>query len=143
MTAKIEFFYTHGHTYTATGVDEDTIVNDGEVIKYVQRISKESLDIYTTSCVVVQKHDLKFAIVTFSEDSCHSGCTDIIHGLVEKFDIMPTFAEAAKIRKQEVQESQDELRIKLHKQKEAAKYVARRKKRSSERKLGLKSESGK
>lgn len=134
MTAKIEFFYTHGHTYTATGVIDDTIASDGNIIRYSSTTSKENLDIRTFGVTEVQMADLKFAIVHFGEDSICAGSTSIIHGLVKKFDIMATFAEADKIRKLETQESQAELRTKLHKQKEAAKYVARRKKRSAERK---------
>lgn len=140
MTAKIEFFYTHGHTYTATNVIEDSIGSCGEVVVYVQNTEKESLDIQATSAVTVQKHDLKFAIVTYSADSEYAGTTCIIHGLVEKFDILATFAEADKIRKIEAADREAEERIAYKRQREAEKFVVRRQKRSAERKAERKAE---
>ena len=134
MTAKIEFFYTHGHTYTASNVDEDSIRQDEHIIEYVSRTVKESLDIQSTNSVTVQKHDLKFAIVTYSADSVHKGNTSIIHGLVGKFDIMATFAESDKIRKIEANDREAEERIAYKRQREAEKYVERRKKRAAVRK---------
>lgn len=134
MTAKIEFFYTHGHSYTATNVDDQSILQDDDIIQYVSNTEKESLDIQSTNLVTVQKHDLKFAIVTYSADSVHAGNTSIIHGLVGKFDIMATFAEAEKIRKLEAEDRATEERIAYKRQREAEKYVERRRKRSAERK---------
>lgn len=134
MSTKIEFFYTHGHSYTATGVDPTTITYDGETVKYACINNKEVYDIEVIGLVTVQKHDLKFAIVHFGEDSEHLGSTCIIHGLVEKFDIMATFAEAEKIRKQEAAEREAEERIAYKRQREAEKFVVRRQKRSAERK---------
>jgi|SRR6478609_459465 len=134
MTAKIEFFYTHGHSYTATNVIEESICTDNDKVLYVHETVKEDLDIHSTNAVTVQKHDLKFAIITFSADSEHSGYTEIIHGLVEKFDIMATFAEAEKIRKLEAEDRATEERIAYKRQREAEKYVERRRKRSAERK---------
>lgn len=137
MTAKIEFFYTHGHSYTATNVDENSILQDENIVEYVSRTEKESLDIESTNLVTVQKHDLKFAIVTYSEDSVYAGNTCIIHGLVGKFDIMASFAEADKIRKIEAEDRLAAERIAYKRQREAEKYVERRKKRAAERKKEL------
>lgn len=134
MTAKIEFFYTHGHSYTATNVDDESILQNSEVVEYVSHTQKESLDIMSTNLVTVQKHDLKFAVVTYGADSVHAGNTIIIHGLASKFDIMATFAEADKIRKLEAAEREAEERIAYKRQREAEKFVERRRKRSAERK---------
>ncbi|ECV9083790.1 hypothetical protein SEPL_065 [Salmonella phage SE_PL] len=134
MTAKIEFFYTHGHHYTASGVIDDSIVTDGDILSYSSTIEKENLDIRTIGVTEVKMKDLKFAIVTYSAGSMYEGCTQIIHGLVEKFDIMATFTEAEKIRKLEESEREAEERAQYRRQREAEKYVERRKKRAAERK---------
>lgn len=134
MTAKIEFFYTHGHHYTATGVIEDSIVSDGEIVSYTSTTDKENFDIRTLGVTEVKMKDLKFAIVTYSADSIYHGSTQIIHGLVEKFDIMATFTEAEKIRKLEAADLEAEERAQYRRHREAAKYVERRKKRAAERK---------
>ena len=140
MTAKIEFFYTHGHSFTATKVIEESIATVGDTVIYVNSTVKEDLDIFSANAVTVQKHDLKFAIITFSEDSEHAGYTEIVHGLVKKFDIMATFAEAEKIRKLEAEDRATEERIAYNRQREAEKYVERRRKRSAERKASLEAE---
>lgn len=134
MSAKIEFFYTHGHSFTATNVDEDSILHNNDVVGYVSHTAKESLDIQSTNLVTVRKHDLKFAIVTFSADSIHTGNTFIIHGLVDKFDIMATFDEADKIRKLEAEDREIKERIAYKRTREAAKFLERRVKRSASRK---------
>lgn len=134
MTTKIEFFYTHGHSYTANGVDPTTISHNVEVIKYANITNKESLDIEIVGLVTVQKHDLKFAIIHYGDDSEYAGCTTILHGLVGKFDILATFAEAEKIRKLEAEERETQERIAYKRQREAEKYVVRRQKRSADRK---------
>lgn len=135
MTAKIEFFYTHGHSYTATGVVTDSIVYDDNAIQYISNSQKENLDIESTSLVTVQKHDLKFAIVTFGEDDEDAGkSTLIIHGLVSKFDVLATFAEADKIRKIEAADRETQERVAYKRQREAERFVERRRKRSAERK---------
>lgn len=137
MTAKIEFFYTHGHSYTATNVREGSISYDKDEVSYVSVSQKEPFDIEILSTVTVQKYDLKFAIVSYSSDSVHAGCTTVIHGLVDKFDIMATFAEADKILKLEEQQRNAKAKFEFGQKREAEKFVERRRKRSQERKESI------
>lgn len=134
MTAKIEFFYTHGHSYTATNVDDESIFTDGAVVRYSNVTTKENLDIRTVGHTEVKMDDLKFAIVYYGADSDYAGSTTIIHGLVEKFDVLATFTEADKIRKIEAADRELEERIAYKRVREAAKYEQRRAKRSAQRK---------
>lgn len=135
MSSKIEFFFTHGHSFTATNVVNDSLAVTDTHLHYSVISDKENGDIKISSNVEVALKDLKFAVVTASNpDSEFDGVTTIIHGIAKKFDVLATFEEAEKIRKIEAQERQTQETIEYKRQREAEKFVERRKKRSAERK---------
>lgn len=134
MSTKIEFFYTHGHHFTATGVNADSIVVEPGV-EIVYKTVSDNHDVKTKAKHKVPMHDLKFAVVHYGDENpAFAGLTTIIHGLATKFDVAATLAEASKIVAQEKAEVEAEARAKSRREKEAAKFVERRKARGAERK---------
>jgi len=133
MSAKIDFFFTHGHSFTATNVVPDSVeVFDHNTIVYSTNSFKN--DVLTSSVHNVPMHDLKFAVVTYGADTNRANTSNIIHGLVTKFDITPTYEQVQAIRTLEIQEKEAAARNERRRVKEAEKFVKRRAKRSAERK---------
>jgi hypothetical protein len=139
---KAQFFYTSGHTFTASGVQkiepfecEDT----GEIyISYETESIKA--DVCSRSEHEVPAFDVLFVIVTpDAEDLAQAKAegrmltTFIIHGAANKFDIQVEAKEMSRI----VAVAQDEAivqnKILDHKASEQSKYRARQKRRHEER----------
>ena len=128
---KIQFFYTSGHTFTATNV-----TSYGEIDAETMQYSTESYrgDIRTVADHEVPMFDLLFAIVTPShgelpaEGEIHTSV--IIHGRASKFDITVAPQQAQEIIDEAHEEALIEERHLNWKEKEKAAYRARQKARN-------------
>lgn len=132
MTTKIEFYFTHGHTFTATGVTNISVLPSIEELSYNSITVKD--DIVIESKHTLSMHDLRFAVVNHGPDSPEFGTSTIIHGLQSKFDVHPTYEEVQKVSAFESAELNVVASLKRKREKEAQKFVSRRAKRAAARK---------
>lgn len=132
MTVKIEFIFTHGHSFTATGVVETSVYveNDTDNSSIVYHSNSVKNDVVTSAEHRVPMHDLQFAVIRNVEHDT----TTIIHGIVKDFDISPSYSELVKLTKLESTERAEKRRAENRKAKEAEKFLARRAKRAAARK---------
>lgn len=122
-SVKVQFVFASGHTYTANNV---LLVDwDETTVKYVN-VKGNDTDSVSISAHAVSKDDLVYALVIDDID----GSTNIIHGLVNRFDVNPT----EKLQKALMTAAHDaalaEERNRKWKQKETAKYHKRKKQRA-------------
>lgn len=129
---KIQFFYSSGHSFTATNV-----VNYGELDPenmYYETVSYRG-DVRSEARHEVPMFDLLFAVVTPSANeaplhgSIHTSV--IIHGLATKFDINVAPAQMVQIVDDAHEEALSDERHRVWKEEEAAKYRARQKARNA------------
>ena len=127
---KIQFFYTSGHSFTATNVvSYGEAEDDSGIIVY--KTESYRGDICTVAEHQVPTFDLLIAIVSPQhgelpeEGEIHT--TTIIHGRASKFDIAVAVAQMKEIIGEAHQEAIIEEKRRVFREEEHAKYRARRK----------------
>lgn len=130
---KIQFFYTSGHTFTATNVlNYGSNASDDHGTEIVYTTERLRGDVWVTEVSHVPTHDLMYAIIT----PAHDDTTDagevmqsvIIHGRATKFDVSVQKKQMDEIIAEAHDEAISDEKYNAWKKHENAKYRARRKK---------------
>ena len=125
---KIEFFFTEGHTHTATNVFD--IVIGVDAISYVRDVNPDMEGVVTTQSTTVSMDDMLYAVIY------RSSGVQIVPGIYSKFAIMPVGQEVVKQNNIETEARNLANRRALRKAKKQIKsregYAARNEKRRVE-----------